>query len=342
MKVLVTGGAGFIGTHIIVCLLERGHDVHVLDDFSNSSEKALKRVKNITGKFIRFTKGSILDGALLSYLFANESFDSVIHLAAFKAVGESSTNPLKYYENNVVGTLVLSRAMKNFGVKRLIFSSSATVYGDGVQMPLTESSCVQDPTNPYGRTKLMMEQILTDLAKSDPSWDITVLRYFNPVGAHSSGLIGEDPNGIPNNLMPFVSQVAVGKRDKVSVFGNDYDTPDGTGVRDYIHIEDLALGHVKALEKQNSDQRGSSRNIKIYNLGTGRGYSVLEVIEAFSRASGKKIPYEIVKRRPGDVAKCWADPSKSELELGWKATRDLIQMCRDAWNWQVNNPEGYE
>lgn len=341
MNVLVTGGAGFIGSHTVLCLLEQGHDVHVLDDLSNSSIKALERVEALTERKIRFTRGSILDPVVLASIFESENFDSVIHFAAFKAVGESSQKPLKYYENNVSGTLALCEAMQKAGVKSLVFSSSATVYGDTNVMPLSENSPLQTPTNPYGRTKLMMEQILADVAASDSYWDITILRYFNPVGAHSSGQIGEDPNGIPNNLMPFVSQVAVGKRDKVSVFGNDYDTPDGTGVRDYIHIEDLALGHVKALEKNKLKGEQSNSNIRVYNLGTGRGYSVLEVISAFEKASNRKIPYEIVARREGDVAKCWADPTKSELELGWKATRDLKQMCADAWNWQVKNPNGY-
>ena len=340
MKVLVTGGSGFIGSHTVLCLLEQGHDVHVMDDLSNSSVKALERVESIVGRKVRFIKGSVLDPVVLSDVFQSECFDSVIHFAAFKAVAESSQKPLRYYENNVGGTLSLCQAMQKFGVKRLVFSSSATVYGDCGVMPLNESAPVQTPTNPYGRTKLMMEQILTDIAASDPSWDITILRYFNPVGAHSSGQIGEDPNGIPNNLMPFVSQVAVGKREKVSVFGDDYETPDGTGVRDYIHIEDLALGHVKALDyKVATDEPGS--NVRVYNLGTGRGYSVLEVISAFEKASKCKIPYEITSRREGDIAKCWADPTKSEVELGWKATKDLEQMCVDAWNWQVKNPNGY-
>lgn len=342
MNVLVTGGAGFIGSHTVLCLLEQGHDVHVLDDLSNSSIKALERVEALTERKIRFTRGSILDPVVLASIFESENFDSVIHFAAFKAVGESSQKPLKYYENNVGGTLALCDAMQKAGVKSLVFSSSATVYGDSNVMPLSENAPVQTPTNPYGRTKLMMEQILADVAASDLSWDITILRYFNPVGAHSSGQIGEDPNGIPNNLMPFVSQVAVGKRDKVSVFGNDYDTPDGTGVRDYIHIEDLALGHVKALENNKLKGEQSNSNIRVYNLGTGRGYSVLEVISAFEEASNRKIPYEIVARREGDVAKCWADPTKSELELGWKATRDLEQMCTDAWNWQMKNPNGFD
>lgn len=341
MNVLVTGGAGFIGSHTVLCLLEQGHDVHVLDDLSNSSIKALERVEALTERKIRFTRGSILDPVILASIFESERFDSVIHFAAFKAVGESSQKPLKYYENNVGGTLALCDAMQKAGIKSLVFSSSATVYGDSDVMPLSESAPVQTPTNPYGRTKLMMEQVLTDVAASDPSWDITILRYFNPVGAHSSGQIGEDPNGIPNNLMPFVSQVAVGKREKVAVFGSDYDTPDGTGVRDYIHIEDLALGHVKALEGMNASD-DSHNNVRIYNLGTGRGYSVLEVIAAFEKASKRRIPYEIVARREGDVAKCWADPAKSEVELGWKASRDLEQMCADAWNWQTKNPDGFE
>lgn len=342
MKVLVTGGAGFIGSHTVLCLLEHGHEVHVIDDLSNSSVKALKRVENLTGKSVIFTRGSILDPVILEDVLESDSFDSVIHFAAYKAVGESSQNPLEYYENNVGGTLALCKAMKKAGVKRLVFSSSATVYGDSAVMPLSEEASLQTPTNPYGKTKLMMEQILADVAVSDSSWDITILRYFNPVGAHSSGQIGEDPNGVPNNLMPFVSQVAVGKRDKVSVFGDDYDTPDGTGVRDYIHIEDLSLGHVKALERDKAKCKEPNRNVRIYNLGTGRGHSVLEVISAFQKASNRKIPYEIVARREGDVAKCWADPTKSELELGWKATRGLEDMCADAWHWQMKNPNGFD
>lgn len=339
MKVLVTGGAGFIGSHTVLSLLDQGYDVHVLDDLSNSSFKAIERVQKLAKKELAFTEGSILDAELLDKIFTETNFDCVIHFAAFKAVGESSEKPLTYYENNVGGTLSLCKAMQNAGVKSLVFSSSATVYGDSDVMPLNESSPLQTPTNPYGKTKLMMEQVLTDLSASDPEWSISILRYFNPVGAHSSGLIGEDPNGVPNNLMPFVSQVAVGKRDKVNVFGNDYDTPDGTGVRDYIHIEDLALGHVKALEKLTEK---SSKGVEVYNLGTGRGYSVLEVISAFEKASGRLIPFEIVERRAGDVANCWADPYKSETELGWKATRDINEMCRDAWNWQSKNPDGFK
>lgn len=338
MNVLVTGGAGFIGSHTVLCLLQQGHNVHVLDDLSNSSILAIERVQELAGQKVTFVKGSILDSALLAETFKNTTFDCVIHFAAFKAVGESAQKPLKYYENNVGGTLALCKAMQEANVKKLVFSSSATVYGDSEEMPLNEATPVQTPTNPYGKTKLMMEQILTDISQSDPEWSITILRYFNPVGAHSSGRIGEDPNGIPNNLMPFVSQVAVGKREKVFIFGNDYDTPDGTGVRDYIHIEDLALGHVKALDKLSAE---TDTGVNIYNLGTGRGYSVLEVIAAFENASGQKIPFEIAERRAGDVAKCWADPSKSERKLDWKASRDIEHMCRDAWQWQSQNPNGF-
>ena len=339
MNVLVTGGAGYIGSHTVLCLLEHGHNVYVLDDLSNSSIVSLDRVQALAGKVISFTKGSVLDASLLDKLFLDNVFDSVIHFAAFKAVGESTQQPIKYYENNVAGTLTLCKAMQKANVKKLVFSSSATVYGDADKMPLSENTPVKTPTNPYGKTKHIMEQILSDLCLSDPSWSVTILRYFNPVGAHSSGCIGEDPNGVPNNLMPFVSQVAVGKHEHVFVFGDDYDTPDGSGVRDYIHIEDLAFGHMKALEKLSNKLQGG---VNVYNLGTGKGYSVFEVITAFEKASGRKIPFKVTDRRDGDVAQCWADPTKSELELGWRTSRDIEDMCRDAWNWQSKNPNGFD
>lgn len=335
MNVLVTGGAGYIGSHTVLQLLEAGNSVIVYDNLSNSSEESLKRVKGITGKDITFYKGDILDRTMLKEVFSKHKIDSVIHFAGLKAVGESVEKPLYYYHNNITGTLVLCEVMKEFGVKNIVFSSSATVYGDPEVVPITEESALH-ATNPYGRTKLMLEEILHDLYIADKSMNIAILRYFNPIGAHESGLIGEDPNGIPNNLVPYISQVAVGKREELGVFGDDYDTPDGTGVRDYIHVVDLANGHLKALEKLNS-----TPGVVIYNLGTGNGYSVLEVLKAFEKAAGKSIKYKVKPRRAGDIATCYAEPSLALKELGWKATKNIEDMCNDSWRWQKNNPNGY-
>lgn len=335
MKLLVTGGAGYIGSHTCVELLNENHDVVVLDNLSNSSEESLNRVKHITGKSLEFCKADLLNKQQIAAVFRDHKIDAVIHFAGLKAVGESVSIPLKYFHNNITGTLNLLEVMTEFNVKNIVFSSSATVYGDPASLPITEEFPLS-ATNPYGRTKLMIEHILQDLYQSDKSWNIALLRYFNPVGAHESGEIGEDPFGIPNNLVPYISQVAVGSLPHLSVFGNDYDTPDGTGVRDFIHVVDLALGHVKTLPKLLAHP-----GVVIYNLGTGRGYSVLEMIKGFEKASGKKIPYKIVDRRPGDIAACWADPAKAQKALGWKATKTLADMCRDTWNWQKNNPNGY-
>lgn len=336
MNILVTGGAGYIGSHTIVELLNAGHSVAIVDNLSNSSHESINRVEQITGQSVPLHTFDLRDKASLNELFAANQFDAVIHFAGLKAVGESVAKPLEYYQNNLGSTLTLLEAMKDHDVKRLVFSSSATVYGDPEELPLTESSRTgAGITNPYGQTKYMIEQILTDLANSDQSWQITSLRYFNPVGAHPSGLIGEDPSGIPNNLLPYVSQVAIGKREYVSVFGDDYDTPDGTGVRDYIHVVDLARGHLAAL-----DHTKPGHNI--YNLGTGKGISVLELIAAFSKAAEKDIPYQITNRRPGDVASCYADPSKAEAELNWRAERTIDQACEDSWRWQSQNPNGYK
>ncbi|RKX92871.1 MAG: UDP-glucose 4-epimerase GalE [Spirochaetes bacterium] len=336
MRILVTGGAGYIGSHTIIALQESGHEVHVVDNLSNSSYEAIERVMQITGQKVTFYNNSILDTEAMNRIFETATYDAVIHFAAFKAVGESVAKPLKYYHNNISGTVSLLEAMNKNGVKNIVFSSSATVYGDPQEVPIDESFPLS-AANPYGRTKLMMEEILTDLYNAEKDWNVIILRYFNPVGAHKSGTIGEDPNGIPNNLMPYISQVAIGKLERLSVFGNDYPTKDGTGVRDYIHVTDLAEGHVKALSR--ITPKGS---LSIYNLGTGKGYSVLEMIQAFEKASGKKIPYTIAPRRPGDIAECWASPLKAEKELGWKASRGIDEMCADAWNWQKNNPMGYE
>ena len=336
MNILVTGGAGYIGSHTCLELLSAGYDVTVVDNLSNSKEESLKRVQELTGKSLKFKKVDLLDRASLEDIFQDNDFGAVIHFAGLKAVGESVSMPLKYYHNNVTGTLVLCETMSKFGVKNLVFSSSATVYGDQLIVPLKEDFPCQ-PTNPYGRTKWMIELILQDLFVSDPSWNIALLRYFNPVGAHHSGRIGEDPKGIPNNLMPFISQVAVGKLKELSVFGNDYPTNDGTGVRDYIHVVDLALGHVRALQKLIRKS-----GVHIYNLGTGRGYSVLEMISAFEKVSGRKIPYRIIDRRPGDIAECYADPSKAEKDLGWRTERGIEDMCADTWRWQSQNPKGFE
>ncbi len=335
MKVLVTGGAGYIGSHTVVELQQAGYEVVVVDNLSNSCEESLRRVEELTGKSVAFHKADIGDKAAMTKIMQGAGFDSVIHFAALKAVGESVQIPLKYYKNNITGTLTLCEVMKEQSVKNIVFSSSATVYGDPHKVPVTEDFPLQ-ATNPYGRTKLMMEYILTDLQVANPKFNVALLRYFNPIGAHESGRIGEDPTGIPNNLLPYVAQVAVGRRDKVSVFGGDYPTPDGTGVRDYIHVVDLAVGHLRALEKLAADP-----GVVACNLGTGRGYSVLEIIKAFEEASGKPVAHEIVDRRPGDVAVCYADPGFAESELGWRATRDLADMCRDAWNWQEKNPDGY-
>ncbi len=336
MRILVTGGAGYIGSHTCVELLNLGHEVVVVDNLCNSSEESLNRVEKITGKRPVFYQVDLLDKEGLEAVFAKETVDAVIHFAGLKAVGESVAKPLEYYHNNITGTLILCDVMRNHGVKRIIFSSSAPVYGDPAFVPITEDCPKGKITNPYGQTKGMLEQILTDLHTADPEWSVILLRYFNPVGAHKSGLIGEDPAGIPNNLTPYITQVAVGKLKEVGVFGDDYDTPDGTGVRDYIHVVDLAIGHVKALDKLMEDNA-----VRIYNLGTGHGYSVLDMIKAFSKACGKEIPYVIKPRRPGDIATCYADPALAKKELGWEAERGLEEMCEDGWRWQSNNPNGY-
>ena len=336
MKILVTGGAGYIGSHTCLELLNQGHEVVVVDNLCNSCEEALNRVKELTGKDLAFYEADILDKEALNRVFDQEKIDAVIHFAGLKAVGESVAKPLEYYHNNITGTLVLCDVMRSHGVKKIIFSSSATVYGDPAFIPITEDCPKGKITNPYGQTKSMLEQVLTDLHVADPEWNVILLRYFNPVGAHESGRIGEDPTGIPNNLTPYITQVAVGKLKEVSVFGNDYDTPDGTGVRDYIHVMDLAVGHVKALKKFDDKP-----DVYIYNLGTGRGYSVLEMIRAFSKAVGHDIPYVIKPRRAGDIATCYADATKAKKELGWVAERDIDDMCRDAWRWQSQNPNGY-
>ncbi|NLG00628.1 MAG: UDP-glucose 4-epimerase GalE [Lentisphaerae bacterium] len=337
MKVLVTGGAGFIGSHTVVELMHAGHSVAAVDNLCNSSPESLRRVAEITGKAVPFYQADIRDRDALDRVFRAEGpVDAVIHFAALKAVGESVRIPLAYYGNNITGTITLCEAMSDAGCRNLVFSSSATVYGDPASVPIREDFPTPGATNPYGWSKLMMEQIFRDVQKADPEWNIILLRYFNPIGAHPSGRIGEDPAGIPNNLLPFVAQVAVGRRPSLTVFGNDYPTPDGTGVRDYIHVVDLALGHLKAL-----DALSSQPGLAIYNLGTGKGSSVLEVIAAFEQASGRTIPYTIQARRPGDVAECWADPSKADRELGWRAERDLRVMCEDAWRWQSQNPNGF-
>lgn len=336
MRILVTGGAGYIGSHTCVELLNEGHDVVVVDNLSNSSKESLARVKKITGKTLDLLEVDLLDKKKVQSVFITHAIDAVIHFAGFKAVGESVAKPLAYYQNNISGTLNLLEAMGEAGVKKIVFSSSATVYGDPASLPITEKFPLS-VTNPYGRTKLMIEEILQDLYVADDQWHIALLRYFNPVGAHESGKIGEDPRDIPNNLMPYIARVAVGTLPKVNVFGNDYDTKDGTGVRDYIHVTDLARGHISSLPKLME-----SPGVLIYNLGTGNGYSVLEMIQGFERASNQEIPHEITPRRAGDIASCWADPSKAEKELGWKAVKDMDDMCRDTWNWQIKNPQGYE
>ena len=342
MNILVTGGSGFIGSHTLIELIAEGHAVVVVDNLSNSNPEALRRVESITGQTVPFYKVDIRDREGLSRVFALHKFDCCIHFAGLKAVGESVVKPWEYYENNINGTLVLLDVMRKQGCKNIIFSSSASVYGNPAQIPITETCPKGHCTNPYGQTKSIVEEILTDMHTADVKtkeprpWNVVLLRYFNPIGAHASGLIGEDPNGIPNNLMPYITQVAVGKLDKLHVFGDDYATPDGTGVRDYIHVVDLAKGHVKAL-KAIEENCG----VAVYNLGTGRGYSVLEVVHAFEKVSGVKIPYVIEERRPGDIAVCYSDPGKAKRELGWKAELDIYDMCRDSWNWQKKNPEGY-
>lgn len=334
-NILVTGGAGYIGSHTVIELLKAGFHVHVADNFSNSHPVCLERISQITGKSFGFSEIDLTDLTSLKDLFSSHRFDAVIHFAAFKAVGESVANPLMYFQNNLTGTLNLLACMKETGIKNLVFSSSATVYGEPASVPITEDFPLA-VTNPYGRTKLMTEDILRDLYASDSGWNIGLLRYFNPVGAHSSGLIGEDPAGIPNNLMPYVTQVAIGRRPDLQVFGGDYPTRDGTGIRDYIHVVDLAIGHVKMVEKL-----ASAPGLVTYNLGTGAGYSVLEVIRAFERASGRSVPYRVVARRPGDVPACFANAEKAARELGWKASRTLDDMCADSWRWQEMNPTGY-
>ncbi|MED4599502.1 UDP-glucose 4-epimerase GalE [Paenibacillus validus] len=335
MAVLVTGGAGYIGTHTCVELLNSGYDIIVVDNFDNSKPESLKRVREITGKDFKQVQADLLDRDRLEAIFQDNRIEAVIHFAGLKAVGESVRLPLKYYHNNITGTLLLAEVMQKHGVKKIVFSSSATVYGMPERVPIDEEMPL-GATNPYGRTKLMIEDILRDIYISDPEWSIALLRYFNPIGAHASGRIGEDPNGIPNNLMPYVTQVAVGKLKELQVFGSDYPTPDGTGVRDYIHVVDLALGHVKAVESVLS-----STGVEAYNLGTGNGYSVLEMVRAMEQAAGRTIPYRIVDRRPGDVAVCYANPVKAREKLGWSAERGLAQMCEDAWRWQQQNPDGY-
>jgi UDP-glucose 4-epimerase len=335
MKILTTGGAGYIGSHTCVELLQAGMDVVVLDNLSNSKIEAVRRVGELGGRSPVFYEADLNDRAALDKIFTEHRIDAVIHFAGLKAVGESVQEPLLYYRNNISGTVTLCEAMQAAGVRRMVFSSSATVYGVPERVPITEDFPLS-ATNPYGRTKLMIEEILRDLHVSDPAWRIVLLRYFNPVGAHASGRIGEDPNGIPNNLFPYIAQVATGRLEQLSVFGNDYPTPDGTGVRDYIHVVDLALGHLKALAQLDRES-----GVAVYNLGTGRGYSVLEAVAAFEKACGKPIPYRFAPRRPGDVPACYADPAKANRELGWSAKLDLADMCRDAWRWQSQNPAGY-
>ena len=337
MSILVTGGAGFIGSHTCVELLNAGYEVVVVDNLYNASEKALERVEQITGKKVTFYEADILDRDALNAIFDKEQVESVIHFAGYKAVGESVRKPIEYYYNNITGTLILCDVMRKHNVKNIVFSSSATVYGDPAFIPITEECPKGKITNPYGQTKGMLEQVLTDIYVSDPEWKVVLLRYFNPIGAHKSGLIGEDPKGIPNDLVPYVAQVAIGKLKCLGVFGNDYDTPDGTGVRDYIHVVDLAKGHVAAIKKVEETEPG----VLIYNLGTGKGYSVLDVVHAFEKACGKEIPYEIKPRRAGDIATCYADPTKAKNELGWVAQYGIEEMCEDSWRWQTMNPNGY-
>ncbi len=336
MKILVTGGAGYIGSHTCVELLDQGYEVVVIDNLVNSNPESLKRVQELTGKDVKFYEGDVRDEALLTTIFAENEIGCVIHFAGLKAVGESVGQPWRYYDNNLNSTLVLTKVMEKNGVKKLIFSSSATVYTAGSPMPLRETSPTGGCTNPYGWTKYMTEQILSGMAYADPDWSIVLLRYFNPIGAHASGRIGEDPRGIPNNLMPYISQVAIGRREQLSVYGSDYDTPDGTGVRDYIHVVDLAKGHVAAV-RFTEDNHGC----EVFNLGTGIGYSVLDMVKAFEKVNGVPVPYKIVDRRPGDIATCYASPDKSAEKLHWRAEKNLEDMCRDTWNWQSKNPKGY-
>ena len=336
MNVLVTGGAGYIGSHTCLELLENGYGVIVIDNLCNSNPESLKRVETLTGKKITFYEGDVRDEALLKKIFAAHDIGCVIHFAGLKAVGESVAKPWEYYDNNLNSTLVLTKVMKEVGMKNIIFSSSATVYTADNEMPLRETSRTGHCTNPYGWTKYMTEQILSGMSNADPEWGIVLLRYFNPIGAHKSGLIGEDPRGIPNNLMPYITQVAIGRREKLSVYGNDYDTPDGTGVRDYIHVVDLARGHVAAV-RYNETHTGC----EVFNLGTGTGYSVLDMVNTFARVNGVDVPYQITDRRPGDLPVCYADPAKSERILGWKAEKTLEDMCRDSWRWQSANPRGF-
>lgn len=336
MAVLITGGMGYIGSHTCVQMMEAGLEPIIVDNLFNSKVEVLQRIEAITGNQPKFYQGDIRDEAFLDSVFAEHDIQAVIHFAGLKAVGESVVKPLEYYDNNVNGSLVLARSMRRAGVKSLIFSSSATVYGDPAVVPITEESPTGATTNPYGRSKFMVEECLSDLFHAEKDWSITLLRYFNPVGAHPSGTMGEDPQGIPNNLMPFIAQVAVGRREKLSVFGNDYPTYDGTGVRDYIHVMDLADGHIAALKTV-----GKKSGLHVYNLGTGKGSSVLEMAAAFGMACGKTVPYEICPRRPGDIAECWASTGKAERELGWKATRSVAEMTLDTWKWQSNNPQGY-
>lgn len=337
MAILVCGGTGYIGSHTVVELQEAGQEVVILDNLSNSSLKTLDRIEALTGKRPTFYQVDILDREGLSQVFEKEKIHSCIHFAGLKAVGESVQKPWEYYQNNIAGTLVLLDVMREHQVKNIIFSSSATVYGNPAMIPITEDCPKGICTNPYGWTKSMLEQILMDMQKADPSWNIIILRYFNPIGAHKSGTMGENPNGIPNNLMPYITQVAVGKLKELGVFGDDYDTPDGTGVRDYIHVVDLAKGHVKAVEKINENP-----GLQIYNLGTGVGYSVLDIVKNFEQASGVKIPYVIKPRRAGDIATCYSDAKKAERELGWRAEKTILEMCEDSWRWQSQNPNGYE
>lgn len=337
MLVLVTGGAGYIGSHVTLAMLQAGLDVLVLDNLCNSSAESLRRVALLAGREPVFVEGDIRDRVALEKLFSEHSIEAVLHFAGLKAVGESVEHPLSYYDNNVHGSLNLLRVMANAGVFKFVFSSSATVYGERATMPISEDSPVGNPNNPYGRSKLIVEEILRDLSVSDPRWRFAILRYFNPVGAHESGLIGEDPCGVPNNLLPYIAQVALGKLPELSIFGNDYDTPDGTGVRDFIHVVDLADGHLRSLEALQSRS-----GAHVWNLGTGQGHSVLQILHAFELASGKRVPYRFAPRRTGDIATCYADPAKAEHELGWKAKRKLDEMVRDAWHWQQNNPNGYQ
>ena len=337
MSILVTGGAGYIGSHTVLELLEAGYEVVVIDNLDNSSEESLKRIEKITGKSAKFYRADVRDRSALEEIFATEKIEAAIHFAGLKAVGESVAKPIEYYDNNLISTLTLCEVMREHGCKNLIFSSSATVYGDPASVPIYENFPLH-ATNPYGRTKLMIEEILRDTAAADSEWKIILLRYFNPVGAHPSGMIGEDPKGIPNNLTPYITQVAVGKLAQLSVFGDDYDTPDGTGVRDYIHVVDLAKGHVAALKRISVMDGGA----EIYNLGTGEGYSVLQILHAFEKAVGHEIPYKIAARRPGDIATCYADTAKAKEMLGWEAELGVDEMCADAWRWQKNNPNGYE